>query len=108
MASEMEKILGLGTIQKQRTIPGTLPVSGREFLYVSEDGSEAFRQTFKAVVWKIDPPIATQGAVVLEGCKIQLPTGVWFHAISYKGDTTGWRRQIEDGARLLNLQIAVL
>ncbi len=41
-----------------------------------------------------------------ENCKLWLPSGELFHALSYKGDIDGWREQISNGANQLGLLTA--
>lgn len=35
-----------------------------------------------------------------------MPDGDIFEAVSYKGDVEGWRRQLEQGAKALNEEVA--
>jgi len=103
---KMETLLGLGAIQTERTVPGTQPMEGREFCYVSDKGQEEFGIFFKKLIHYISPPIPKNGGVMIEECKITLPDGEVFQAISYKGDIEGWRLQIEQGAKSLNAKLA--
>jgi len=102
----MEKILGLGPIEKQRTIPGAVNVEGVEHIYIADDGKNDVTSLFKKVTRQITPPLAKNGGAVLEGCKLNLPDGMLFHAIAYHGDIAGWREQIEKGAIALGLATA--
>lgn len=104
--NQMEKLLGLGAIQTERTIPGTQRFEGRECQYVVDGGQEEFRVFFKKLIRHVSPPIPKNGGAIIEGCKITLPNGVALQAISYKGDIEGWRFQIERGAEALNVQLA--
>jgi len=103
---QMETLLGLGPIQTERTVPGTQPIEGREFCYVSGKNQEEFEIFFKKLIRHVSPPIPKNGGAMIEGCKITLPDGEVFQAISYKGDIEGWRLQIEQGARSLNATLA--
>ena len=103
---EMEKILGLGKIETERTVPGTRPSEVREFRYVFNRSQEKFDVFFDKLVSHITPPIAKNGGVMVNGCKITLPSGEVFEAISYKGDIEGWRQQIVQGAESLNAKLA--
>jgi hypothetical protein len=106
MPSEMEKILGLGEIQRERSVPGRQEVAGREFRYVLDDGREPFSSFFKRLIRHAEPPLPASGGVMIEGCALTLPGGDVWQAISYKGDIPGWRRQIELGAEALHVKIA--
>jgi hypothetical protein len=89
----------------RREIPGKNPVEWREFRYVSDDGHDKFvgKGLFKKLTEQVDPPIPTGGGVTAENCKLWLPSGELLHALSYKGDIDGWRKQIEQGADQLGL-----
>jgi hypothetical protein len=104
--NKMETLLGLGSIQTERTVPGTQKIEGREFRYVSNGGQEEFGMFFKKLIRYVSPPIPKNGGAMIEGCKITLPDGEVFHAISYKGDIEGWRLQVEQGAKSLNVKLA--
>lgn len=106
MPSKMEDILGLGPVDSERRVPGTYETEGREYRYVSCGGDEDLAALFKRVVREIEPPLATHGGVINEGCKVTLPSGGCYFAVSYKGDIEGWRQQIEQGAFQLGLSIA--
>ncbi|MDR6411296.1 hypothetical protein [Paraburkholderia terricola] len=108
MPSEMGKILGLGEIQRERSVPGRQEVAGREFRYILDDGGEPFSSLFKRLIRHVQPPLPTSGAAMIEGCAVTLPKGEVWQAISYKGDLLGWRRQIGLGAESLNVNIASL
>ncbi|WP_308366058.1 MULTISPECIES: hypothetical protein [unclassified Microbulbifer] len=106
MQSKMEKILGLGSMDKERNIPGTSITEGREYKYISCNNKIDISALFKKVVREITPPIAKSGGVINEGCRITLPSGECYFAVSYKGDISGWRQQIERGADALGLLVA--
>ena len=107
MSDQIEKLLGLGPFDRERRIPGTRPVEGRAYLYVScPTVDEDIRALFTKVARKISPPIAKDGAAMNEDCKVILPTGECYFAMSIKGDIAGWRAQIEQGAAALNLRLA--
>ncbi|MFH6986330.1 hypothetical protein ACHRVW_01155 [Flavobacterium collinsii] len=85
-------------------IPGINPVQWREFRYIADDGTHKFLENgFRKLTNQVNPPIAKIGGVITENCKLWLPSGELFHALSYKGDIEGWRSQIEQGAKQLNL-----
>jgi hypothetical protein len=104
--SKMEALLDLGSIQTTRIIPGTQATDGREFRYVSDAGMETFGTFFKKLIRFVSPPIPKDGGALIEGCKITLPDGEIWQAISYKGDIEGWRQQVEQGAKALGAKIA--
>lgn len=103
---KMEELLGLGSIERNRIVPGIQPIEGREFCYIADEGQEDFGIFFKKIIRCIASPIPQNGGAMIEGCKITLPNGEVFQAISYKGDIEGWRMQIEQGARALNVKLA--
>lgn len=105
-AKRMEELLGIGPIHKERIVPGTRLVEGREFCYVSNRNQEKFDMLFKKIIRYISPPIPKNGGIIIEECSITLPNGDIFEAISYKGDIEGWRLQIEQGAKALNEKVA--
>jgi len=111
MPKEMWEVLGLGSpneLNVKREVPGTIPVKGREFWYVEDDGNNDFNDLFHKAVGAIQPPIPRSGGATTEGCTLTLPDGRKFHAMSYKGDLEGWRKQIRQGAAQLKLVAAQL
>nr|WP_300887574.1 hypothetical protein [uncultured Acetatifactor sp.] len=100
----LEKLLG-GPIQTERRVPGTYLVEGREYRYISNKSQVKFDDFFYELV-RVQPLIPQYGGAVIEGCKITLPDGDIFEAISYKGDVEGWRQQFEQGAKALNEEVA--
>jgi hypothetical protein len=105
MANQMEKILG-GPIGYDRTIPGTAAIAGKEFAYFADDGKNTVRKQFDALTQYTNPPYATSGGITSQGCSIALPDGSLFHAIAYHGDIEGWRKDLEEGAKALNVSLA--
>ena len=81
-------------------MPGTRLVEGREFRYVSNKSQGKFDKLFHKL-WNVPPIIPQNGGALIEGCKITLPNGDIFEAVSYKGDIDGWRQQLEQGAKAL-------
>lgn len=102
MVRSIEEILGV-EIERERNIPGTRPGEGEKVRYVGYASCEDPAQTYESVVWKVQPPIAKQGGVMLAGCNIRTPAGDQFYALSYHGDVAGWLAQIEGGAAALGL-----
>lgn len=89
-------------------IPGSVHVEGREFIYFEDNGHDTFSKQFGALIDGLDPGIATSGSIGEEGCKIRLPDGRLFHALSYKGDFEGWRKDIETGAKARGVRLATI
>ena len=100
----LESLLG-GPISTERIVPGTYLFEGREYRYVSNKSQVKFDDLFHEL-FNVPPQIPQYGGAVLEGCKITLPDGDIFEAVSYKGDVEGWRRQLEQGAKALNEEVA--
>ena len=102
----MEKILGKGSLEYERRIPGTGEDEAEKVRYVSFDGVQAPSGLFRQVTRRITPPLMSGGGVVLEGCFITTPDGTHFYCLCYHGDIAGWQRQIEEGAKELGLVTA--
>jgi hypothetical protein len=102
----MAKILGADALSAERPIPGTVAIEGREFMYVADPGREPFAELFKRLVRQVDPPRMKKGGALIEGCAVEVPGGQRFQAVSYKGDLEGWRAQLSEGARALDLVTA--
>jgi len=79
-------------------------VPGREFLYVSDDGGD-FPSLFEKLTTYANPPVAKSGGAITENCRLRLPDGRTFHAVSFKGDLEGWRLDIERSAKAIGLEI---
>lgn len=101
---QLERLLG-HPIRKERRVPGTYLVEGREYRYVSNKSQVKFGKLFHEV-FNVPPKIPQNGGALVEGCKITLPNGDIFEAVSYKGDIEGWRQQLEQGAKALNEELA--
>ena len=100
----IERVLG-HPIRKERKVPGTYLVEGREYRYVSNKRQVKFGELFHEL-FNVPPLIPQNGGALIEGCKITLPNGDIFEAVSYKGDIEGWRQQLEQGAKALNEELA--
>ena len=105
MSCEMEKILGV-SVGLDKTIPGTVPVDGLEFVYFCDNGHSSASEQFYALTNYTNPPHAQCGGSSLDGCRLTLPDRSIFHAIGYHGDITGWRQDIKEGAIGLNVVLA--
>jgi hypothetical protein len=104
MNNEMNEILG-GPIGFDNTIPGSVPVEGKEFVYFADDKKSNPRKQFNLLTQYSNPPHAKNGAVTTQGCTITLPDSSKFYAIAYRGDIAGWRKDIEEGAFALSLSL---
>ncbi|MBF9265282.1 hypothetical protein I4I83_12750 [Acidovorax cattleyae] len=99
----MEKILGKGSLEYERTVPGTVGDEAEKVRYVSYDGAQVPSSLFRQVTRRITPPLMSGGGAVLEGCFITTPDSTHFYCLSYHGDIAGWQQQIEQGAKELGL-----
>lgn len=100
----LEKVLG-HPVRKERRVPGAYFVEGREYRYVSNKNQVKFGKLFHEL-FNVPPSIPQNGGALIEGCKITLPNGDIFEAVSYKGDIEGWRQQLEQGAKAFNEEVA--
>jgi hypothetical protein len=103
---EIEAILGLGKIDTTRKIPGTKNVPGREFRYVSCGTATNLGDLFEKLLRQVQPLIPQSGAAITENCELTLPSGERFFALSYRGELENWRKQVEQGAKILGLKVA--
>lgn len=95
-----------GYIEVPRKLPGTIPISGKEFLYFQDNGEKDIGKQILALAAKIKPHIPKGGGIISQASRIRLSDGMLFHGISYRGDIEGWRRQMEEGAKALDLLLA--
>lgn len=105
--NELERILG-GKIElrDERKIPGATHVDGTEFLYFEDDGKNNRKKQFNLLLDSAGTIAATSGGVVSDRCRITLPAGTVFSALSYHGDIAGWRAALEAGANARGLLLA--
>lgn len=104
-----EHLRELGPLQTKREVSGLVPVSDCEVRYVEDLSREPFKSLFKRLVRHIDPPVMKgDGAAVIDGCMLTVPTGRRFQAIYYRGDIEGWRQQIAQGAAALQVTLGEL
>lgn len=102
--AEIEKLLGVPP-DAPRQIPGTNPPPGRELRYVQYSGPDTFSKFFERLMHHA-PIVATHGGVMTGGCKLVLPSGDTYQAISYKGDLEGWRAHVQIGVAALEVLLA--
>ena len=105
MPSPMEKVLGR-PIRAVGHIPGTDRGEESQVRYVSYDGAQTPKKVFRQIIQSVDPPLPTRGGVMLEPCLLHAPDGTYLCCLYYHGDTLGWQRQIEQGAKKLGLLTA--
>lgn len=102
-----EHLRELGPVEATRHVPGSRsPNEFREFRYVEDDQREPFERVFRRLVRHVDPPLMKDGGALIEGCVVTLPSGQRFQAISYRGDVSGWREQVTQGAAGIGRQLA--
>ncbi|HDS0950393.1 TPA: hypothetical protein QDZ34_002868 [Stenotrophomonas maltophilia] len=104
---DLERMLG-GKIEQRadRTAPGVKPVAGVKFIYYEDDGIRPASSQFNALVDCAGEITARSGGIVSDSCRITLPNGQCFRALSFHGDLDGWRMAVEAGARTLRLRVA--
>ncbi|AWH47551.1 hypothetical protein [Stenotrophomonas sp. ZAC14A_NAIMI4_1] len=104
---DLERILG-GKIEQRanRTAPGVNPVAGVEFIYYEDDGIRPASSQFNELLDCAGEIIASSGGIVSDNCRIALPNGQCFRALSFHGDLDGWRTAVEAGARTMRLRLA--
>jgi hypothetical protein len=91
-----------------RPIPGTVSVPGGEFIYVSDPGGREFASLFEALTNNSTGPRAGSGGAIAENCRLRVPDGRVFNALSYKGDLDGWRFDLHQAAQRLGLQTGLI
>jgi hypothetical protein len=88
----------------KRILPGSVPVEGREFLYLESQSRDTFTELFLTSVPDKQGPLPKHGGMMDERAVIKLPDGKLLHGLSYKGDIKGWRRSIIDSCEKLGIQ----
>jgi hypothetical protein len=108
MTTEIERLLGV-KFDRERKIPGTIPSDTRKYIYIAhnKDGMDD-KDQFNLLSDAMDFSHSSYGGMLEEQFSIITPDGSLFHGISYKGDLEGWRKDIELGAKNLNLPTAVI
>lgn len=106
---KLEKAIG-GSFERKnaRIVPGSNPATGHEVVYFSDDGSRTPREQFYRLTRQVNPPHLKTGGANERGCKITIPDGTAFYAMSYHGDIDGWRKQVAQGARELGILTATV
>lgn len=100
---KMEEVLG-GKILPfdQEPLPGLEPSSDSEVVYFADRPGDIADQ-MRELARRVHPPLLKHGSVGATMHKLTTPSGQVFHAIRYRGDIVGWRRQIEEGAKELGV-----
>jgi hypothetical protein len=103
---QIERILG-GKVTPfdEQELPGLVPSEGAEVVYFSDFEGTDLGVKMRTLTRKIDPPLIKHGGVATTSHTLSLPDGQLFHAIKYRGDLEGWRRQIAGGAEALGVQL---
>ncbi|MCE9143581.1 hypothetical protein O1451_23415 [Bacteroides fragilis] len=91
-------------MKDMNNIPGYEKMDGIEFLYIQGEPSSNFNKLTRFV----QPPLPKGGGVSEEGCCITTPDGDKFYAVEYHFDILGWRKQIKQGASMLNLLTGII
>ena len=100
----IEKVLG-GSVTPfdQEPLPGTNESSDRIVIFVQDRPGLAVANQLKEVSRRISPPHIKHGSVGATMHALRLPDGMLMHAFRCAGDLVGWRHQINQGARELDL-----
>lgn len=102
----MERALGekIEPLAEQH-MPGLVVSSTVGVVYFQDDGQHGLYEQFDRLTERVAPSLAQHGGVATTRHTLTLPTGQIFHALRYRGDLEGWRRQIEEGARILGVTL---
>jgi hypothetical protein len=77
-----------------RSIPGTVAIEGREFMYIEIFGGERFSTLLDdEEQLGSEIPMPKSGGAMEEKARLSLQGGASLIAISYKGDVPGWRKR---------------
>jgi hypothetical protein len=96
-----------------RIIPGTLSISGRNFMYIQGEDENHFEKIFREMgelirSLKADKTQFPQsGGMITENVEIITPDGISFFGISYKGDLKNWEKCVRTFANDRNLKLAI-
>lgn len=91
----------VGRVGRHDQLPGTRGDSDR-VRFVSFTEGEKPSKLFDQVLWKVDPPLVTDGGASLANVVLATPDRTSFFAIEIgTGDLARWQAQIEGGAQLL-------
>lgn len=78
-----------------RSIPGTIEVPGREFIYIEAAENETFSTLLdEAMEARPNVPMPDSGGVIEERVRVSLSDSVSLLGMSYKGDVEGWRNML--------------
>lgn len=80
-----------------KSIPGTIVVEGREFLYIESHPGETFHQIMDCALSDCEyVPLPCSGGIIEHGTFLKLENGVTLMAVSCKGDVEGWRNKLQE------------
>lgn len=104
--TELERILG-GRIDSlhEQPLPGLVPSAGEEVIYFACTATSSLEDQMKQLIGHVVPVIAKSGRVIATKHTLIVPDGQLFHAVAYRGDIEGWRRQITEGAKSLGVSL---
>src|SRR5262245_42998325 len=105
LRKQLEDALGLGVIGGPRAVPGADKSDDSEVRYLSFKGPTDLDELFHRVLNVPGVPTPSHGGALARNCIIRIPNEESFFALSYSGDVDGWRRKVEDGARVLGLKV---
>jgi len=77
-----------------------------EFIYYENFHTSSASSQFRKLLASAGEFTASSGGIVSDSCRITLPNGQRFLALSFHGDLDGWRKAVEAGARNLGLSLA--
>lgn len=105
--SQMETVLGVHIAQRdEREIPGLNKKSESKVLYFLVIDGQETRSLFKKITTFSNPLNAQSGGVHEGGCIIITPKNDKFSALRFRGDLTGWQKDIELGAAAIGSELA--
>jgi hypothetical protein len=101
---ELERVVGGKIAQlSEQQLPGITLSPSSEVLFFQDDGKHGLYEQFDRLTGQVSPSVVTDGGVTTTKHTLTLPDGRLFHAIRYRGDIDGWRKQITLGAHALSV-----
>ncbi|MDH2435274.1 hypothetical protein QCD60_22375 [Pokkaliibacter sp. MBI-7] len=106
MSNQMREILGeIGT---DDTIPGTIAVDGREYIYLENIKGRPLSKQFYDIDNNFQPPYPKDGALNSTGFMLGIPDGAEFYALLYHGDIESWRKCVKKSAISMKIKYATI
>lgn len=101
---QIERVLG-GKVTpfNEQGLPGLVPPEGSEVVYFADFEGSELGEKMRTLTRHINPPLIKHGGVATTSHALTIPDGQIFHAIEYRGDIEGWRRQVAEGAKALGV-----